>query len=336
MKTYGTILIGCGHIGLEHIAEIHYRENVNLVACVDINPDAARMAAHRYGAQTFGTDYRPFLERDDVDIVIIATYTDSHLRILKDCFAKGKHVICEKPIAGSLEDGSEFVRTVKGSKQKCLVAHILRHNDSYIKIKKLIDDGTIGELKLIRMTQNHHAMNWERYKRLLGDCSPIIDCGVHYTDVVQWFSGQKITKVWGMGTKIDDDAPTYNYGIMNFETEGGCRGFYEAGWSQSTASNNTKEFIGTKGRISLTLEEMRSADREEGDLISVYHSDTHVYETINNMSQYKNMYAQFMTLVDMIENDHNGSPTIDEVYSAFRAAVLADRAIRENRIITVD
>ena len=65
MKTYGTILIGCGHIGLEHIAEIHYRENVNLVACVDINPDAARMAAHRYGAQTFGTDYRPFLERDD-------------------------------------------------------------------------------------------------------------------------------------------------------------------------------------------------------------------------------------------------------------------------------
>ena len=123
---------------------------------------------------------------------------------------------------------------------------------------------------------------------------------------------------------------------MNFETEGGCRGFYEAGWSQSTASNNTKEFIGTKGRISLTLEEMRSADREEGDLISVYHSDTHVYETINNMSQYKNMYAQFMTLVDMIENDHNGSPTIDEVYSAFRAAVLADRAIRENRIITVD
>ena len=216
MKTYGTILIGCGHIGLEHIAEIHYRENVNLVACVDINPDAARMAAHRYGAQTFGTDYRPFLERDDVDIVIIATYTDSHLRILKDCFAKGKHVICEKPIAGSLEDGAEFVRTVKGSKQKCLVAHILRHNDSYIKIKKLIDDGAIGELKLIRMTQNHHAMNWERYKRLLGDCSPIIDCGVHYTDVVQWFSGQKITKALEdvrdlvLGTAIGDYKNTLN------------------------------------------------------------------------------------------------------------------------------
>ena len=179
-------------------------------------------------------------------------------------------------------------------------------------------------------------MNWERYKKLLADCSPIIDCGVHYTDVARWFTGQKITKVWGMGTTIESDAPTYNYGIMNFEMDGGCRGYYEAGWSKSTASCNLKEFIGTKGRISLTLSEMRDRDREEGDRIEIYHSDTGVYETINNISTYKNMYGQLMTLIDMIETDSDGDPTIDEVFSAFKAALLADKAIRENRILTVD
>ena len=189
---------------------------------------------------------------------------------------------------------------------------------------------------LIRMAQNHHTMNWERYKKLLADCSPIIDCGVHYTDVAQWFTGQKITRVWGMGTTIEADAPTYNYGIMNFEMDGGCRGYYEAGWSKNTASCNLKEFIGTKGRISLTLGEMRSHDREEGDLIEIYHSETGVYETINNVSVYKNMYGQLMTLIDMIENDGDGDPTIDEVFSAFKAALTADKAIRENRILTVD
>ena len=255
---------------------------------------------------------------------------------MQDCFAHGKHVLCEKPIAGSLEEGEAFVRAVKASKQKCLVAHILRHNDSYRKIKSLIDDGVIGRPVLIRMAQNHHTMNWERYKKLLADCSPIIDCGVHYTDVAQWFTGQKITKVWGMGTTIESDAPTYNYGIMNFEMDGGCRGYYEAGWSKSTASCNLKEFIGTKGRISLTLSEMRDRDREEGDRIEIYHSDTGVYETINNISTYKNMYGQLMTLIDMIETDSDGDPTIDEVFSAFKAALLADKAIRENRILTVD
>ena len=273
---------------------------------------------------------------DQIDAVYIASPNFCHAAQSILMMQHHKHVLCEKPIAGSLEEGEAFVRAVKASKQKCLVAHILRHNDSYRKIKSLIDDGVIGRPVLIRMAQNHHTMNWERYKKLLADCSPIIDCGVHYTDVAQWFTGQKITKVWGMGTTIESDAPTYNYGIMNFEMDGGCRGYYEAGWSKSTASCNLKEFIGTKGRISLTLSEMRDRDREEGDRIEIYHSDTGVYETINNISTYKNMYGQLMTLIDMIETDSDGDPTIDEVFSAFKAALLADKAIRENRILTVD
>ena len=96
----------------------------------------------------------------------------------------------------------------------------------------------------------------------------------------------------------------------------------DTGWSKNTASCNLKEFIGTKGRISLTLGEMRSHDREEGDLIEIYHSETGVYETINNVSVYKNMYGQLMTLIDMIENDGDGDPTIDEVFSAKEKEIL--------------
>lgn len=70
--------------------------------------------------------------------------------------------------------------------------------------------------------------------------------------------------------------------------------------------------------------------------MNIYHSETGVYETINNVSVYKNMYGQLMTLIDMIENDGDGDPTIDEVFSAFKAALTADKAIRENRILTVD
>ena len=333
MKQYGILLIGCGHIGSQHIADIYYRDNIRVIAVIDSSIETAKIAAKKYNAQYFGTDYRSYLNDERVDIVIIATYASSHLQILKECLAAHKHVLCEKPIATTPEDGKAFYEAVKASECKVLIAHILRHNRSYNKIRELIQSGVIGDLRVIRMVQNHHAMDWNRYKRLMEDCPPFVDCGVHYIDVMQWFSGASIVEVSGFGTLIEADSPNMNYGLITAKLDNGCIGYYEAGWSKSMASQNLKEFIGDKGRISLELKEHRSTHCEEGDLISLYHSDTGEYETINLNSEYKDMYGQLSTLIDMIEKGTPANPTIDEVYSAFRVAMAAATAIRENRII---
>ena len=135
MKSYGILVIGCGHIGMQHLLDIYYRDDIRIEAVVDQNPTAAEAAAHRCGALNWGTDYLPFLKSDRVDIVIIATYTNTHLPILRDCLAHHKHVLCEKPIGETLEQGKEFVQTVKAAKEKVLIGHILRHNASYLKIR---------------------------------------------------------------------------------------------------------------------------------------------------------------------------------------------------------
>lgn len=331
MKTYGILLIGCGHIGMEHLTSIYYRNGICIEATVDTDPLRAAEAAKRSGALHHGTDYRPFLKSDAVDIVIIATYADTHLKILRECLAHGKHVLCEKPIALSYEEGEEFVKTVKAAPEKVLVAHVLRRNRSYQKIRELIRSGAIGELRLIRMTQNHHAMDWPRYRRLMEDCSPTVDCGVHYYDLVQWLTDSKITEVSGFGTKTQPDAPRDNYTFVSFTTESGCRGFYEAGWGQTVRSCNTKEFIGTKGRITLEMQNQRQGDSEEGDLITLYRSDTAAYETINVRAEYKDMFSQLGVLIDMIETGAPSDPSIDEVWSAFRVSVAAERSIISNR-----
>ena len=249
--------------------------------------------------------------------------------------AAHKHVLCEKPLAGNFEDGLAFVNAVKNAKEKVLIAHILRHNNSYQKIKELIECNVIGDIRLIRMTQNHHAMNWKRYCRLMEDCSPTVDCGVHYYDVAQWLTGSKITSVSGFGTKTQDDSPCDNYTMVNFTMDNGCKGYYEAGWGQTIRASNVKEFIGTRGRITLEMALYRSGDAEEGDLISIYHGDTRVYESVNVKTEYKNMYAQLSTLIDMIENDSEGSPTIDEVWNAFSVALAADEAIRTGKTVDI-
>ena len=327
-KQYGVLLIGCGHIGQQHIEDIYYRDNIRIAGVVDQDSERARQFARRYGAQNFGTDYRPFLKSDAVDIVIIASYVDTHLSITRDCLTHGKHVLCEKPISADLKSGIEFFRLVQQSSCKVLIAHILRHNQSYQKIAQLIASGAIGQLKTMRMVQNHHALNWQRYKRLMEDCSPIVDCGVHYLDVMQWFSDSRIVSVGGFSTRIDADSPRDNYGVINVQLSNGCVGYYEAGWSPNMASQNLKEFIGDRGRISLTLQNYRLENQEEGDLISLYCGESGVYHTINMPSRYKDMYAQISTLIQMIENDISPIPSLEEAFSAFYAALFAEKAIQ--------
>lgn len=332
MKQYGVMVIGCGHIGNQHLEEIYFRENIQIIVTVDTCIDRAKLAAQKYRALHYCTDYRLYLADDRIDIVIIATYASSHLSILKDCLTANKHVLCEKPIATTLKDGKEFYDVVKASHCKVLIAHILRHNQSYIKIKELINSGIIGNLQVIRMVQNHHALDWDRYQKLMNDCPPIVDCGVHYIDIMQWFSDAKIVKTGGFGTWIEPNTIHPNYGLITIKLSNGCIGYYEAGWSKSMASQNLKEFIGDKGRLSLDLKEHRANNCEEGDLISIYRSETGEYRTLNIQSKYKDMYGQLCVLIDMIEQNTPANPNIDEVYSAFCVTMTAYKAIRENRI----
>lgn len=335
MERFGVLLIGCGHIGMEHLLDMYHREDVRVVAVADRNAETARQAAVRCGS-LWGTDYLPFLERSDVQIVIIATNAASHLKILQDCLAHGKHVLCEKPIARDLQEGAQFLEAVKNSSQKVLIAHILRHNVSYRKIRELVQSGAIGQLRLIRMNQNHHTtQDWDRHCRLLADCSPAVDCGVHYFDLVQWISGSPITEVSGFAARTQEDAPRENYNMVHFRTADGCEGFYEVGWGQNVRSDNLKEFIGTKGRITLQMQTNRPEDREEGDCITVYRSEDNSYTTLNMPAVYKNMYGQLECLIHMIREDIPANPTMEDVWQAFLVANTAMEAIKEGRTLPI-
>ena len=336
MKKYGILLIGCGYIGCEHLKDIYYRPEFEIVAVVDKSEERAALAAKKYNALSYGKDYKPFLSDKRIQIVIIATYPDTHLKIAKECLLYGKHVLCEKPIARTFEESLKFYNTALKSKCKVQVAYILRHNKSYHKIKELIDSKIIGELKVIRMVQNQHISDWSRYCSLLENCMPIVDCGVHYIDIVRWFTGSEITKVSGFGTKIDEDSPKYNYTIMNFETENGCQGFYESCWSRNIGAQNVKEFIGTEGRITLTLAKHRGEEIADGDLIRIYSKDSEEYRSICYKSVYKDMYAQILSLINSIENDTPTVPSLEDVFKAQQIALEAEKAILNKIPVSVE
>lgn len=330
MKKYGILLVGCGHMGAAHLNDIYCKENIKLVGVSDIDEEKARFFARKYGASNWSVDYKTLLD-NSVDIVIIATYPSSHLAILRDCLKARKHVICEKPISTSLKEAKEFVELVKHAKSKVLVGHILRHNLTYRKVAEMVQSGAIGKPIIMRMVQNHHTMDWDKYLKLIKETSPIIDCGVHYIDVMRWFTQEDITNISGVGLKTEEDVPEgkYNYGIITAELSDGSVAYYEAGWSNTMSSDNLKEFIGPKGRIKLVFKKDRMSHQEEGDLIEYYRYPEKTYEIINIDCKRKPTGAQLDHLINMIENGVSAVPTIDEVYQCFEIAVEADNIIKK-------
>lgn len=335
-KTYGILVIGCGHIGCQHLEDIYFRDDINIVAVVDANIELAKLAAKKYNAKYFSDNYKEFLTNPEIDIVIVATYTDSHLAITKECAQNGKHVLCEKPIATNKQDGDDFIDLINSSNVKIQIAHILRHNETYKKIREIILSGQIGEIELIRMVQNHNTKNWERYCRLLSDCMPAIDCGVHYYDVIRWLTDCEFTEVSGYGAKLDADSPTLNFNVVNFKLNNGCVGYYEVGWGKNLSAESVKEFIGTKGRITLVMQDQRGADSIDGDAIHIFKQDSNEETIVNVKCAYKNMYAQLKSLINSIENDVEPTPSTFDVKKAFDIALAAKDAITSGTTITLN
>lgn len=332
MKKYNVALIGCGQMGAAHMEKIYYKENVNIKYVCDLDISKAELFKRKFNADSAVTDYNQCINDANVDIVIIAVYPSLHLTILEKCLEQKKHVICEKPIAANKDDGERFVNTVKKhTESKVLIGHILRHNKTYQKAAELIRSGAIGKPIVMRMVQNHHIMNSERYLKLLNETSPIIDCGVHYMDVMQWFTGEKIIEISGIGARIDDNIPKnkYNYGLATVKLSGGSIGYYEAGWTNTLSATDTKEFVGPLGRIKITYAKDRTSNSEEGDLIEFYRYPEKTYETINVPCDRKPCGDQFDYLIKMIETDAPAIPSIDEIRESFNAVLKADEAIKK-------
>lgn len=336
MKTYGVILVGCGYMGAVHLDNLHKHHRVRLIGVADLVAAKAQEFARKYGSQAWETDYRNLLKRDDVDIVIIATYPSTHLEIAKTCIEAGKHILCEKPIAGNIQEAEQFIKMATAANTKVMVGHILRHNTTYKKVAQMIRGGAIGSPIVMRMSQVKRTPNWESHLALLKDASPIVDCGVHYIDVMRWVTGADVESVSGVGQRLAQDVPenTYNYGMITMKFTDGSIGYYEAGWGLGMPNDNLKEFIGPKGRIRIIYRDQRPKHEQHlGNLIQFEHYPSGIREDINIDYTLKPTGVQFEHFIGMIEGSWPATPTLEEVYRAMQVTIMADRAIHEGRTL---
>lgn len=251
------LVVGCGHMGASHArAYHHFSDDFEIVGLV------SRGAASRQKLNgELGNHYREFadflpaLSETKPDVVCISTYTETHADYAIAALEAGAHVFVEKPVAATIEECERVIATARRLKRKLVVGYILQVHPSWQKFTELAR--TLGKPLVMRMNLNQQSSgsHWETHKNLLQSTSPIVDCGVHYVDVMCRMTGSRPVSVNGIGARLSDEiAPgQINYGHLQVTFADGSVGWYEAGWGpmMSETAFFVKDVIGPNGSVSI-------------------------------------------------------------------------------------
>ena len=218
------------------------------------------------------------------DAVAICAYTEHHAPMALQALQFGAHVFCEKPLADTLEAAETIVAAARAANKALLVGYILRVHPSWTRFVEI--GRTLGKPLVMRMNLNQQSSGsfWEVHKNLMRSTSPIVDCGVHYVDVMCQVTRAKPVAVHAVGARLTGEiAETmYNYGHLHIAFDDGSVGWYEAGWGpmMSETAFFVKDMIGPKGCVSIVAKEtagtgLKSSDHDahtKTNALRIHHS----------------------------------------------------------------
>jgi len=187
--------------------------------------------------------------------VCISTHPDTHEAFTLAAIEIGCHVFVEKPLAPDTEGARNMVMAARCAGKQLVVGYILRHHPTWQQFIGIAQ--TLGSPLVLRMNLNQQSSGseWQVHRGLLASVSPIVDCGVHYVDVMCQMVDSKPQRVSAIGACLDPSLPAgrCNYGQLQIVFSDGSVGWYEAGWGpmMSETAFFVKDVIGPRGAASI-------------------------------------------------------------------------------------
>ena len=253
------LVVGCGNMGASHAQAYQSLDGFEICGIVSTGKSKEVLNEKLGGGYALYSDYAEALRATQPDAVCISTYPDTHEQFAIMALEQGCHVFIEKPLADTVEGAERVVAAANKAGKKVVVGYILRHHPSWEKFVEIAQE--MGKPLVMRMNLNQqsHGQMWTVHRNLMKSLSPIVDCGVHYIDVMCQMTRSKPTQVTAIGARLTDDIPdsNYNYGQLQIRFEDGSVGWYEAGWGpmMSETAFFVKDVIGPKGCVSIVAKE---------------------------------------------------------------------------------
>ena len=213
-SSVGVVLVGTGfateHLHLPRLAKI---PQVRLVAIVSRRMDRARLLAKQFGVEACYTDLDQALRREDVQIIDVNVPTFLHKENVIRAAEAGKHVLCEKPMAGTLREADEMIDAVKKAGTKLMIGHVLRFVPEYLKAKQLADADYLGDVVAARAIRipgpgypwegmPKEARNSPHWKAEAAKGGGILDIQIHDIDYLRFLFNAQVETVCAVGGRL--------------------------------------------------------------------------------------------------------------------------------------
>lgn len=338
-------VIGCGKIAqVRHLPEYQANPNVEICGLFDQNLERARELADAYGAKAYET-LDALLADPQIDAVSVCTANNTHADISVMALNAGKHVLCEKPMATTLEDCERMVLAAEKNQKFLMIGQNQRLAKAHQKAKQLLESGEIGKLVSFRTTFGHSGpetwsvdagKNVWFFNKNIASMGAMADLGVHKTDLMHYLCGSHITKVTAQLVTLDKkDADGNPISVEDnafciYELENGVTGTLTASWTFYGAEDNSTILYGTQGCMRIYDDPAHSIVLQKRDGAR-YLYDIDVIQTNDNQVKSGVIDAWVDSILEGKEPDISGKDVLHSMKAVF-AAIESARTGRTVRV----
>ena len=351
------LVAGCGNMGASHARAYARMPEFEIAGVVSRGPSSReKLSRELGGVPAFGDYYRALAETTP-DVVSINTYPETHAPYARAALEAGCHVFCEKPLAETVAEAQSIADAARARGRKVVVGYILRVHPAWTKFIEIAR--TLGKPLVMRMNLNQqsHGSTWTTHRHLMNSMSPIVDCGVHYVDVMCQMTGARPLRVSGMRARLSDELTPgmYNYGHLQVTFDDGSVGWYEAGWGpmMSETAFFVKDVVGPYGSVSIVKDPNEAAAQASDDVDS--HTKTNClrvhHAALDANQEFVRPDDFFSTedepdhqalcdreqayLLRAIRDDLDLTAHLDDAVNSLRIVLAADESARTGQVVTL-
>jgi predicted dehydrogenase len=352
MKVIRVLVVGIGNMGMSHARAYRSIGGFEIAGLCSRAIETRRDLPGEFPGVPLFSDFSEALTALRPDAVSINTWPDTHAAFARQALEAGCHVFIEKPLAGTVAEAEDIAALARARGLQLVIGYILRVHPSWIRFVEV--GRTLGKPLVMRMNLNQQSSGpqWQVHKHLMNSISPIVDCGVHYVDVMCQVTQARPVRVHAVGARLtgEIDEHMYNYGHLHVAFDDGSVGWYEAGWGpmMSETAFFVKDMIGPRGSVSIAFEEAgsRSADVESHTRTSalrIHHAllnpkgqfvtPDEIIRLDDEPGHQELCNREQQIFLDAIRNGHDLQSHVTDAINSLRIVLAADESVRTGRVV---
>jgi len=334
MKKVNIAVLGCGRIGQMHAKNIALHEMTSLACVYDINEDFANKVASDLGVDAVTKDSDIF-SNAEIDAILVASPTDTHIEFIEKSVAANKPVLCEKPIDLDINKVNESAKRLKGNSVPIQLGFNRRFDPGHQEAKRSLRNGEIGELHQCIITSRDPGMpSWE-YLKVAG--GQFRDMTIHDFDLARFMLGEEPVRVFAIANalidpKLKSDLNDSDTLMIIMETASGKQCHINNSRSATYGYDQRVELFGSKG--------MTISDNRKPHEVKKF-----TKEFVNQQEPYLNFFIEryqeaymneITAFAEVVLNKSQPSVNFEDGHKALVLAETAYKSVKSGRMENID